>query len=428
MESARVLLNATSLRGRVMGATRAVAMVAGLGLVMAAAIPAGSGTGLGGVQLAAATTLPGPFKTLISGDLTSYQWSLQATHVASAWTKATGAGVTVAEVDTGIDGTRPDLPGRVLAGAHLNPVTGLIVDGSADDHYSHGTHVAGIIAGNNNGHGITGVAPDAKLLPINLDTGAMVTGQSIADGITYAVNHGAGVINLSLGLLNLKIAAADAEPLCAAVANAVNHKVVVVAAAGNDGDFGSIPSAPASCPGAISVAAVDHNLKATTWSSYDGTVSVAAPGDAVYSTVPLTSDASGFASYSGTSMATPFVTGLVALLLEEHPTWTPAQIKAQLENTAADGGPAGFDPVYGHGIVDPAAAVGVGAPAPVAVPYVTAWAYPFFSSADAANANAYDETLVTWRPDQNVKVTGYTLTKYTSSGTTTVDLGPDVAR
>ena len=95
------------------------------------------------------------------------------------------------------------------------------------------------------------------------------------------------------------------------------------------------------------------------WSSFDGSVAVAAPGDDVYSTVPSFVSRIGWATMSGTSMAAPFVSGVAALLLAEHPQWTPAQVAARIESTATDVGPPGVDPRTGHGVVDPAAAVGV---------------------------------------------------------------------
>ena len=389
-----------------------------------------AGSPLGRVELAAATPVPSSFSAVLTSDLSGTQWSLAATNVAQAWSKATGAGVIVAEVDTGIDASRPDLAGRVVTGAHRDFATGKLVSGNRTDTYSHGTHVAGIIAGSADGHGISGVAPEAKLMPINVDLGpfGIISGQDLADGITYGVDHGAQVINLSMGLVNLKATQSEAKPVCDAVANAVSHNVVIVAAAGNDGDSGSIPIAPATCPGAISVAAVDHTLKITSWSSYDGTVSVAAPGAAIFSTVPTTTNASGFANYSGTSMATPFVSGIAALLRQEHPTWTVARIKQQIEDTAMDAGPAGTDPVYGHGIVDVAAAVGATAPPPRAVPFVQAWGIPFVSSEAAGALGQPDETLVTWRPDADAKVTGYTVTAYTASGAKTTETAADQLR
>lgn len=383
-------------------------------LALGGALPAAQAK----VTAQAATPITTQFQALLDGDLSSHQWSLQATHADLALTRATGSGVTVGVVDTGIDRTRPDLTGRVLDGAYLDPAEEEIVPGYERDSYSHGTHVAGIIAGDDDGSGITGVAPDATLLPVNLETGAEWGGQEIADGVTWAAEHGAQVINLSLGVSDLQLYQSDVEPMCTAIEAAIADGVVVVAAAGNDGDYGSIPSAPATCDGVISVAALDHDLKATSWSSYDGTVTVAAPGADVLSTVPTTADPSGFAEYSGTSMATPFVVGVVALLLEEHPDWTPAQVKAQLVATASDAGPTGTDPVYGAGVVDPARALGVTSARPTAVPFLKAYAYPFVSSVDAVD---YDETLLTWRPDTSAVATGYTVDVYTTSGVQTYE-------
>ena len=262
-------------------------------------------------------------------------------------------------VDTGVDATAPDLAGAITGAAHLDPVTRTVVPGAGTDLEGHGTHVAGIIAARADGSGITGVAPDARILPIDVFTTPDLGGLEIARAVRYAVAHGARVVNLSLGSADIEITAADVAPLCAAVADATAAGAVVVAAAGNDGDGLNLREAPASCPDAVAVAAVGPDLRPPSWSSYDGAVAVAAPGADVYSTVPAFLSRLGWASMSGTSMATPFVSGVAALLLAQHPDWTPGQVRARIEDTATDIGPAGVDPRTGHGVVDPAGAVGV---------------------------------------------------------------------
>ena len=118
------------------------------------------------------STIPAALKTYVTGDRNADQWSLTSTHAAAAWTKATGAGVIVAIIDTGVDATNPDLKGQLVPGAHLDK-TGRIVAGDVTDTYGHGTHVAGIIAAKDDGHGTTGIAPGAKVMPINVDTPAL---------------------------------------------------------------------------------------------------------------------------------------------------------------------------------------------------------------------------------------------------------------
>ena len=121
-------------------------------------------------------------------------------------------------------------------------------------------------------------------------------------------------------------------------------------------------------------------------------------------------------------MSSPFVAGVAALVLEQHPTWTPDQVKTRLQDTASDLGPSGFDPRYGYGAVDPAAAVGASASAPVATHFLTALATGLPAASTASGDPIFDHTLVSWEPDATAKVTGYTVTMYAPSGTTTTDL------
>jgi subtilisin family serine protease len=364
--------------------------------------------------------LPAALLAHAAGDRTDVQWALAATHTPLAWPVTTGAGVTVAVVDTGVDATRPDLAAAVTDPAHLDPVTRTIVAGAGTDLEGHGTHVAGIVAARADGSGTSGVAPDALVMPIDVFTTPDVGGPEIAAAVRWAVAHGARVVNLSLGSADIEITADDVAPLCAAVADAEAAGVVVVAAAGNDGDGLDLREAPAGCPGAIAVAAVGADLRPPAWSSADASVSVAAPGVDVYSTVPSFVSRLGWATMSGTSMAAPFVAGAAALLLAEHPDWTPAQVRARLEDTATDVGPAGVDPRTGHGVVDPAAAVGVQAPAVSPVPHLAVTAAPYPTHVDADGEPVLDATYVTWVPDPALAVTGYRLTRYTADGTADV--------
>jgi subtilisin family serine protease len=254
----------------------------------------------------------------VAGDRTDLQWAIRALHLREAWSVSRGDGIVVATVDTGADSTIPDLSGRLLPGAHLDLTTGTIVAGSRPDQIGHGTHVAGIIAGKDDDHGITGTAPGAKILPINIATSDAPTSTQLAAALTYATTHGAKVINLSTGFPDVASDAVGIRRICAAVKNAVARKVVVVAAAGNDGLRTNQSLAPADCPGAISVAAIDSDLRPVSWSSYDGSVTVAAPGAAIWSTVPSGISPLGFSAESGTSMAAPFVAGLAALILSQH--------------------------------------------------------------------------------------------------------------
>jgi subtilisin family serine protease len=400
-------------------------LVSTAGFVSTAAV-ASPATAAGGTARAAAPSIPAALKTYVQADRTSDQWSLASTHASAAWTKATGAGVVVATVDTGADATNPDLAGQLVPGAHANKL-GQIVAGSAADTDGHGTHVAGIIVGKADGHGITGIAPGAKVMPINY-VSALTTGNTVGAGIRWATDHGAKIVNLSLGEWDIKLNQSDVAPVCAATKYAHDHGVLVVASAGNNGEDLDLPSAPADCGDPISVAALDNTLQTTSWSSFDPSVTLAAPGANIYSTVPTFLSRTRYAVLSGTSMSAPFVAGVAALVLQQHPDWTPDQVKTHLEDTAKDLGPTGFDPRYGYGAVDPAAAVGAVAPAPVATHVLTALATGLPSRFDSNGEPVFDHTLVSWEPDATAQVTGYTVTAYTPKGTTTTNLPGSAVR
>ncbi len=300
--------------------------------------------------------------------LFAQQWSFTKVPYVAAWAVdgTQGGGVRVAVVDTGVMANHPDLSGQVLTGAHfLHSDAGEPVDpaiGGTNDFSGHGTHVAGTIAAkSNNTTGVSGAAPGAQILPVKVlcaDGNGFTS--DVADGITWAVDNGANVINLSLGG-----GATSGEE--AAIAYARDHNVVVVAAGGNDGTGG-----PASYPAAystgyanvIAVAATDnangHPAYGTTGSYLD----VSAPGGVTVSgcagdpavEILSTWNDGGYCSIAGTSMATPHVSAAAALLRAANGTCTAVQVKSRLETTADDLGPAGPDSTFGAGLVDPLAA------------------------------------------------------------------------
>ena len=242
------------------------------------------------------------------------------------------------------------------------------------------------------------------------------------------MDHHATVINLSIGFSDMPLFAPDVTPICSAAAYAEAHEVVLVAASGNDGVGDNFPEAPAACGTVLSVAALDNTMHVTAYSSFDSSVSLAAPGDSIYSTVPTYISTTRYAEQSGTSMAAPFVSGVAALVLQQHPTWTPAQVRSRLESTAEDLGPAGYDPRNGYGAVDPAAAVGATAAAPAATPAISVNAFGFGDHYDSQSNLVIDETLVNWVPDASAVVTGYTVTSYTPTGTTVTSLPKTAVR
>lgn len=277
------------------------------------------------------------------------QWHLQRVGAETGWRLGGGEGVIVAVIDTGV-GPVPDLDAaRVLPGLSLVPG----VSKAADD-MGHGTHVAGTIAqSTNNALGTAGMAPGAIILPLKaLSARGMGSSEQIAAAIDEAVDQGAQVINLSLG-------GGHAEVLDLAVEKATRAGVLVVAAAGNDGVEGV--HCPAHAPGAIAVSATGPDDALAPYSSFGAEVALAAPGgDKRQSGGGVLQDtvAAGgheFKELQGTSMATPHVSGALAVLLGLG--LTPEEARARLEQSALDLGDPGFDPRYGHGRMDLAAAL-----------------------------------------------------------------------
>ena len=263
----------------------------------------------------------------------------------TAWSRSTGStSQVVAVVDTGVNAAHPDLTGRVLAGHDF-----VNNDTNAADDNGHGTMVAGIAAADtNNGVGIAGVAWTARILPVKvLDSTGEGLDSTIAEGVRWAADNGATVINLSLG------GPGSSAVLHDAVTYAVGKRIPVVAAAGNTGD--GTPQYPAADAAVIAVAAEAPDGGIASFSSFGDWVDVAAPGVGITSTYLGTSYVTGGA---GTSFASPIVAGVAALVRTQHPAWTPTQIAARIEGSATDIGPPGVDPYDGHGLVDAGAAVG----------------------------------------------------------------------
>jgi subtilisin len=261
-----------------------------------------------------------------------------------------GLGANVAVVDTGIDCGHPDLTGNCVWGGNF--VKGGAAGKQTDDN-GHGTHVAGIIAARDNGFGVIGVAPEATLYAVKvLDSNGSGSWSAVASGIVWAIQHGMNVINMSLGGSGYSQALADA------VQTASDAGVLVVSAAGNSGCCDTVLY-PAKFPGSMAVAAVDSSDQRAWFSSTGVEVAVGAPGVAILSTVPTGAcshcDPSGYRTLSGTSMATPHVSGTAALLMSRG--FTAAQARAQMTGTAKDVGFKGFDLLYGWGRVDALSAV-----------------------------------------------------------------------
>ncbi|GAA2274503.1 type VII secretion-associated serine protease mycosin [Streptomyces hawaiiensis] len=302
-----------------------------------------------------------PAATAHADGIRAQQWALEAMHTEEAWQTTKGRGITVAVLDTGVEADHPDLVGNVLPGKDL------VRFGAEPGDRAwarHGTAMAGIIAGHGHGpgdaDGVIGIAPEAKILPVRviLEDGdpsrakaRSTRGNALAEGIRWAADHGADVINLSLGDDS---ASAHPEPAeDQAVQYALGKGVVVVASAGNGGEKGDHISYPAAYPGVIAATAVDRAGTRASFSTRRWYATVSAPGVDVVIADPDHKYYEGW----GTSAAAAFVSGAAALVKAAHPGLTPAQIKSLLEDTARNAPTGGRDDSRGYGFIDPAAAI-----------------------------------------------------------------------
>jgi hypothetical protein len=280
------------------------------------------------------------------------QWPLTYLKADQVWQLTKGAGVTVGLVDSGVSplgDTRDNLlPGADFsAGATSTGIAHLDTDTD-----SHGTSMAVLIAGTGAGDGLRGLAPEAKILPVRMQKETGSDPVKIADALEYAIAQHVKVVNMSLGT-------ADTPGLAAAVKQAEDADIVVVAAAGNAG-MGRV-IIPAAYPGVVAVGAIDSTGSRWTGSDYGPQIALTAPGVGI----PV-EDASGSPkTVRGTSNATAYVTASAALVRALHPDWTAGQtIRALLATATKGGGAAGLarNDRYGYGIVNPLAALSVGAP------------------------------------------------------------------
>lgn len=292
---------------------------------------------------------------------TGTPWALQRVNLDELWSQSKGEGVKVAVIDTGVDTSNPQLTQAVNAslGENLLPAKdgkGKPIDGAKSkpttDTVGHGTRVAGIIAARPmKGTGFVGLAPKATIIPIKQnDSEGHGTSDGLAAAIRHAIAVGAQVINISQDTAN---AMPPGDALHNAINEALNHKIVVVASAGNDGLDGNVkPTYPASYAGVLAVAASDRNNERAAFSQSGDWVGVAAPGVDMISTVPK----GGHCSDNGTSFSAPYVAGVAALIKAKHPDWTAREVVAQIEQTA-ERSIAGHDRLVGWGVVDPVRAL-----------------------------------------------------------------------
>ena len=334
------------------------AVLAVLALSAPAAVAGSPGVSVRATQARSATMPDSSGQcTFPAANIPGTPWALQRVLLPQLWSYATGKGVTVAVIDTGVDDTNPQLRGAVTGGQNfLTSESG----NSLTDPDGHGTMVAGIIAARPvSGTGFVGLAPDADILSLRQnDSQGDGTVTTLADAVNAAVDAKVDVINISQDVTSngQPVSVAPNSSLARAVARAIAANIVVVAAAGNEGL--SLPTYPASLPGVLGVGASDRNdERDSDFSETGGSVLVAAPGVDMVSTVPD----GGQCVDSGTSFAAPYVAAVAALLRQVHRNWTVAQIDARIEQTAQRTDP-GRNAFIGWGVVDPVAALSDTAP------------------------------------------------------------------
>ncbi len=341
---------------------------------------------IGAAALTAVAVSAAPAGAATNDPLYAKQYGPQQIHAEQAWATSTGAGTVIAVVDTGVDLGHEDLAGKLVAGAtfiECNPSCGngdwKGPDGVAQPSDNHGTHVSGIAAAaTNNGKGIAGVAPNASVMPVKVLEDGSGSFEDIANGVRWAADHGADVINMSLGGLQgtqaLSLTGLETS-LQDAILYARGKGVAIIAAAGNDSI--ALCNSPGFDEGVLCVVSTDKREARSAFSS--GPIrpdlnAVSAPGGSlvpicgedIVSSVPAGTSSSGatcgygnnYDEFAGTSMATPHVAGAAALLAAQGRSvdaiYTALTTTARTPGSGTRGV---FTPTYGYGIVDAAAAV-----------------------------------------------------------------------
>ena len=311
--------------------------------------------------------------------------------ITDAWATAQGEGVTVAVIDSGIDGTHPDLAGAVVGGTDVSGAGAPDGQLGLGEVPPHGTLVGTLLAGR--GHtadagptagttpmpapastgaygdgpdGVIGVAPRAELLAVSVWIEGATSGpnpagvsvdEQIPAAVRWSVDHGADVINMSLGSNSTDWP----ESWDDAFLYAEENDVVIVAAAGNRAGGLTQVGAPATIPGVLAVAGLDRSGVASAEASSEGiSIAVAAPSEYLVGGLP----GGSYADWSGTSGAAPIVSGVAALIRSRYPELSAAEVVNRIVDTARDAGPPGFDTLYGYGVLDVAAAVSDGVRVP----------------------------------------------------------------
>jgi thermitase len=277
----------------------------------------------------------------------SSQWHIAKIGAPEAWNTSHGDDIIIAILDTGVDGTHPDLAARMVAGYNFWDN-----NTNSSDVYGHGTKVAGSAAGiGNNAIGIAGIAWGAKIMPLRIsDTTGYGSWSAMASALTWAADRGARVANISYQ-------AHLGSSVVSASQYFMSKGGVVVNSAGNSGAIDSTP--PSNYM--LTISATDSADNRASWSTFGPSVDLSAPGTGIYTTVA----GGGYGAPSGTSFSSPITAGVVALMMKANPSLTPAKIIELLKGSTKDLGDVGTDQYFGAGRVDAAAAVLAAANAPV---------------------------------------------------------------
>lgn len=283
------------------------------------------------------------------------EWGVDRIDADLAWNNTKGTASKIAIIDTGIDKDHPDLIANIKGGVNFVKKGRTVDPAKWDDDNGHGTHVAGIAAAVDNTIGVIGAAPEAHLYGVKvLDRNGSGYLSDVIAGVNWAVDNNMDAINMSLGTNS------DIQSFRDAVDAAYAAGVIIVAAAGNDGDTDpdSDVDYPAAYDSVIAVAATDSNDNRASWSSDGPEVELSAPGVSIRSTWKD----DGYNTISGTSMASPHVAGTAALILattvnpsydaNANGAWDAAEVRQVLIDTADDLGATGFDNYFGYGLVD----------------------------------------------------------------------------
>ena len=279
--------------------------------------------------------------TLVPNDpYNGSEWHVPKIRASDAWNTTMGSGVTIAILDSGVLATHPDLAANLVPGWNFYDN-----DSNTADVYGHGTAVAGAAAAiANNGTGVVGVAGAAKIMPIRVtDISGYGYYSTVAQGITYAADHGARVANASFASLY------SSSSVQSAAQYMKSKGGLVTVAAGNSGTNDGSPAITSMIP----VSATDGNDVIASWSSFGNYVAVSAPGVGIWTT----NSSGSYGAWSGTSFSSPITAGVLALMMAAKPTLSAGQVESLLYATAVDLGTSGRDPYYGYGRIDAAAAV-----------------------------------------------------------------------